>query len=117
MKKTTFKEDEWPGIRHGDLMFYPIKSMPKGKVHKTKSYVVAEGETTGHKHVLASDQDIEVIVKEIGDDLAETYLEVKAPSKLTHEEHRTLTLDPGKYKVIREREHDYLKQEERRVID
>lgn len=104
-------------FRHGDLLFYPVDKFPQGKSQKVKSYVVAEGETTGHKHVLASDQDIKVLVKDISDNLAETYLEVKAPAKLTHEEHKTLTLDPGKYKVVREREHDYLQKEERQVVD
>jgi hypothetical protein len=45
------------------------------------------------------------------------YLKFYKPVQLTHEEHKTLIIEPGIYKVDREREYDYFEEEINSVVD
>lgn len=104
--------------RHGDLVFKQIKELPKNlkKLELTnKSFVLALGEVTGHKHVMAAEteQDMEIFQDAQG----RFYINVFNPTKLSHEEHRTLTFTPGIYRMENEREHDYFTRQSRQVID
>lgn len=105
--------------RHGDLIFKKLESLPENlvekKLTKDNSFVLALGEVTGHKHVMVAEQEKDMRIFQ--DKQGRYILEVKAPTKLSHEEHRTLTFEPGIYEMSNEREHDYFKQEERQVID
>lgn len=95
--------------RHGDLSFRRVKSMP-GKSERVESYVLALGETTGHKHLLTG--SVSVLNEPDG-----VYIEVFEPTNLTHEEHKTITFEPGVYKMITEREFNYFDQEINKVRD
>jgi hypothetical protein len=104
--------------RHGDLSFKPLINLPDDiKLGvEVKSCVLAEGETTGHKHVLTA--ELQTIVKIHTDSQGRTYIEVKdGNTKVTHEEHREITLIPGLYQMNNEREHDYFQEEVRIVRD
>lgn len=77
---------------------------------KQAKKVLAEGEVTGHMHrVMAVDAEV------FGDGPRRR---LRAPSgtKLTHEEHGTVTLPPGEYQSDIQREFDPDEQE-RRVAD
>src|SRR5260221_656355 len=74
----------------------------KGKTVKHDvSIVLAEGSTTGHKHILNC-RSMEIKQGEKG-----LYLSLKKDGTLTHEEHNTLTLPKGTYFVGHEREVDH----------
>jgi len=97
---------EW--IRHGDVVLERAdkKITPKERAEKL---VLAEGEVTGHKHVL-SGQVAECVME------GERFVEVKGEAVLTHPEHDTLTVPEGTYKVLIQREVDLL-GEVRQVMD
>ncbi len=62
--------------------------------------ILALGEATGHAHAIAA-ADAELL--EVTD--GERYLQVDGPAALTHEEHGAIDLEPGLYRVIRQREY------------
>lgn len=86
--------------RQGDVFIAPISSIPKeGKLRQ--SGVLVEGELTGHSHRVADLRRAEVL--EAGDDL---FLRVLADSvKIIHQEHGTIELPHGAYRVWGQREY------------
>src|SRR3990167_5849957 len=95
-------------IRHGDVFLRRVKTLPKNlkKINKGNSHVLAYGEVTGHKHLLTlprTDTSFEVLEDEKGN----MYLRMGADGKLTHEEHKELTIEKGYWIVEHEREYDY----------
>lgn len=99
---------------HGDLDFFKLDKLPKSAkfVGKFKSHVAQEGETTGHKHVIKSDYDIEVY--QIKDRWV--YL-LNNPAAISHEEHATRTLEPGIYFQDQENEENPWTDMIERVVD
>lgn len=77
---------------------------PRGRI------VLAEGEVTGHAHVILDDG---AVLLSDGEQLA--VLDVERKVALTHEEHRTLTVEPGQWEVRRQREYSVFGP--RRVLD
>ena len=101
--------------RQGDVLLVAAKA-PKGAaaVKRTKrGLVLAEGEATGHAHVI-TDESAELVT---ADEAAELYLLVHGTKAvpLTHDEHDTILVPPGTYRVVRQRE--YSPEEIRRVAD
>lgn len=99
--------------RHGDLIVIPVDSIPVG-LQKKDNTELLEGETSGHVHKLNGG----IVYKD--NPTAENnfllgYFEIKKETPLSHEEHETIILQPGKYKFMSQREYD--PQENRRVID
>ncbi len=103
-------------IRHGDIGFIPNKKS-EGEVVKHKgSFVVGYGETTGHKHVLTVKNPEDLVIKK--DIKGNYYFELLSEGKLTHEEHKTITIPPGTYKKFQEEEVDHFAGSvTRKVID
>ena len=98
--------------RHGDLLIEQVDSIPSAAhpVERNGDVILAEGEVTGHAHRIASK------AVSMWSDGAQAYITVDAPADLTHEEHRTITIPPGTYKVVRQREWS-LESEWRQVAD
>lgn len=84
--------------RQGDLIF--IKTNDKATGKPVKKLVVAEGEFTGHHHVLIAETDI------IGDN---KHFTLTGKAKLVHPEHDTIEFEKGNYIVRLEKEFDYIK--------
>lgn len=95
-------------IRQGDILFKRVDETLTGK--DQKQLTIAEGEVTGHHHVLVAEAGSEII----GD---KTKFTVKGKAKLVHPEHDTINFTSGTYVVIQEREFDYISQEIARVQD
>jgi len=103
--------------RHGDLRIKQIDKLPLGKKSKVKSFVLAHGES-GHRHLLqVIGGDGYIVMLEPQKDNPKRYFEVEGPTRLTHEEHNTITIQPGIYEVENEQEFDYFTEEIKRVID
>ena len=85
--------------RQGDLLIIKVQGIPAQAVAQ-KSRVLAEGEATGHFHKLDSG--------EVYEQNGTLYFKVeeKSTTALEHPEHKTITFDPGVYKVIRQREYE-----------
>lgn len=95
-------------IRHGDVILEKVDKQILGE--SKKEVILAYGEVTGHKHKLVSEQILEVIYPD------GRYIELEQEGSLTHEEHDTLQIPPGTYKVLIQREVDLL-GEVRQVLD
>jgi len=93
--------------RQGDVFLEPVQKIPakvKSIARVAGRLILAEGEVTGHHHAIA-DREAELLV----DDAEQVYLRIMAaPAQLTHEEHATIAIPPGHYKVVIQREYSPL---------
>lgn len=90
--------------RQGDVLLIPTPHLPcdaqllqrdDGRV------VLAYGEVTGHAHAIdAPDAELWSLADEV-----DRYLRLRSRARLQHEEHATLVLEPGCYRVVRQREY------------
>ncbi len=103
--------------RHGDLIIKPIKvdKLKLKFIGKHTSFVLAEGETTGHKHNIEVEQGTAFNVYQ--NEQGQYILEMENPATLSHQEHNTITLMPDMYVVENEREYDYFSLETVKVLD
>jgi len=102
-----------PIYRQGDVLLQSVSDFPAGKSQKSRSIVLAEGEATGHSHVLTCEPEapeVEFIEKD-----GTLYLRVAEPTPLIHEEHARIVVEPGIYKVKKGRE--YTPEAIRNVMD
>jgi hypothetical protein len=101
--------------RQGDVLIIPVKIVPKkleAIPRENGRIVLAHGEVTGHAHAIKAegaalfrDSKLMAIFMTVsGDGVA-----------LEHEEHDTIAIPGGSYRVIRQRE--YSPQEIRNVAD
>lgn len=105
-------------IQHGDVLFKRIPELPGGLVpapRRDGKIIVAEGEATGHSHVIESEKATLWALEKDG--VTQLYLEVTEPATVTHDEHKPLPIPKGIYEIGRVKEYDYLSQMERRVVD
>jgi hypothetical protein len=99
--------------RQGDVLV-AAASKPKklAPVAKEQGRVIlAHGEVTGHAHEIVPANAAMLMDAPNGD----RFLLVDAPCALIHQEHGTIQLAPGSYKVTRQRE--YSPEEIRQVAD
>ncbi len=98
-------------FRQGDVLLVKVDALPAGaELQEVEDRIVlAYGEVTGHAHAVGLEGA--KLYRSNGDDL----LKVHTATALVHEEHSPIPLDPGVYKVVRQRE--YTPQEIRRVSD
>ena len=105
--------------RQGDVLLIKVDDAPKGAAVPLDAgrVVLAYGEVTGHAHAIASRSATlhERLLTEDrtadGNDIwraAERILVASAPVALQHEEHATIDLPGGTFRVVRQREFDAL---------
>jgi hypothetical protein len=97
-----------PQYRQGDLLFVRQESRPAGNLVVRPSLVIVAGEATGHAHRLTTGTILEAADGTL-------YLDLSVPTRVVHEEHDALTLGPGLWLVVRQRE--YTPQAIRTVTD
>ena len=88
--------------RQGDVALIRVDAAPTGR-HVAPEHgrlILARGEATGHHHSVAV-EDAELLVT----DAEEVFLRIMAPTPLEHQEHGAITLAPGVYRVVRQREY------------
>ncbi len=102
--------------RQGDVLIIPVRSIPETGLdavsREAGRLVLAYGEATGHAHVITSKR-----VSLFRDmELASIFMRVSYKAiALKHDEHKTLRIPPGNYRVLRQRE--YSPKEVRNVAD
>lgn len=105
--------------RQGDVLFKRIAALPAGERKKRGNATVAYGEVTGHSHALAVEDRHAAEVLEIGKGLyvhvTAAGVRIEGGATFVHEEHGPVTLPPGDYEVIIQRE--YSPEEIRNVAD
>ena len=84
-------------IRHGDVQIIKIDSIPSD-AKKLDRKELAFGEVTGHAHRTDLGELFETKDGKL-------YLKVSELSKVSHEEHKTVTLQPGCYRVSIKRQY------------
>lgn len=112
MKKQNNK-NEPTQLQQGDVLFRRLDAMPEGEVQTIgrKHCVLAEGEATGHAHII-EETDAELI--RIGERML---LKLGGSATVVHEEHKPVTLQPGIWEIGRVSEYDYLSEMVRNVAD
>lgn len=101
-------------LQQGDVLLKRVDDIPKGAkkvVRKAKGFVLAEGEVTGHAHVIVED---DIGVSELDGVM---YIKTDKLVDLTHEEHGTITIEPGIWKRDIVKEFDAFDEEARNVKD
>lgn len=93
--------------RQGDVLLKPA-DLPT-TAQKLNHTVVATGEATGHNHSFAPG------TATLFADAGQLYVVCTEPAVLTHQEHAAISIAPGVYEVVRQRE--YTPQAVRRVMD
>jgi hypothetical protein len=96
--------------QQGDVIIEPSKIPQNAKQKKGKRVVLAEGETTGHAHVITDTSSCQAF--ETNDEL---YIRVTKEITVKHEEHKPIAIAPGEYKVRKVREYDHFLEEARSV--
>ena len=87
--------------RHGDVIIAPVKSVPRQATPRA-GLILAHGEVTGHSHRVETGARAELFEIE-----RQLFLRVLgSPARVVHEEHQTIELPPGDYRVWRQREYD-----------
>jgi len=99
-------------IRHGDLLLKRIEKLPE-QLTKLDHQVLAHGES-GHRHLLVAEPECQV---DLFTDPEGRMFFGTSGAKLTHEEHKTITIEPGIYFVEHEREFDPFQDVIRQVRD
>lgn len=103
-------------IQQGDVIIERIEAIPaetkKGTL-KAGNIILAEGEVTGHAHRIT--QVAGVTFREGADGMF--YLANPKELSVTHEEHHTVTIPPGTWRVRKVREYDHFAEEARAVAD
>lgn len=109
--------------QQGDVILRRISQLPEG-LEKLSTLVIQEGETTGHMHQFNNDGTVTVYLdpssKEDGARITPAvgkYIIVGETAYLRHEEHKTITVEPGVYQVDIVREFCYDTYEMQRVRD
>ncbi|HEY9870989.1 MAG TPA: hypothetical protein V6D08_17620 [Candidatus Obscuribacterales bacterium] len=98
--------------RQGDVLLVKQDRLPEGarQVNSQEPRIVlAFGEATGHAHAIGCRS---ATLYRVGH---ERFLRTEQGATLTHEEHAPITLEPGVYRVVRQRE--YAPWETRYVYD
>ena len=102
--------------QQGDvLLFKEVKIPEDAKPMKSdnRGIVLAEGEVTGHYHAI-TELDVCESFKDSGGNI---WLDVLAPIKIKHQEHKQIKLPKGKYRVGIVREVDPFAEEIHKVKD
>ena len=93
-------------LQQGDVILRKIKAIPEGAKRvsrKMKGFVLAEGEATGHAHVI--EDDIAMYEKD-----GVLFIKAKKQVTVRHEEHKPITLSRGTYAIGLVRECDPIEE-------
>jgi hypothetical protein len=92
--------------RQGDVLLKELNALTGTFQQDLKNDIVPDrvvlalGEATGHHHSIAADHG------SLHQSGATRYLQVKVATKLEHQEHDPISLEPGVYQVVIQREFD-----------
>lgn len=96
-------------FRHGDVLIQTAGEVP-ADAQAVSGHILVRGELSGHAHRLEH-PDAGALFRSP----ASLWLELVAPTRLLHEEHAPIPLEPGVYRVWQQRE--YSPREIRTVVD
>jgi len=82
--------------RQGDILIKKIKNIPEN-TKKLNHRILAHGEATGHMHQLQEGN--------LYDANGILFFELAQEADLVHQEHDPITIPPGNYEVVRQKEY------------
>lgn len=88
--------------RQGDVLLVKVEALPKHaeELKEDERIVLAYGEVTGHAHAIAATQARMFVEGDL------RFIQVSdMGAELRHEEHRTINLAPGVYRIVHQREY------------
>ncbi len=85
--------------RHGDVLIATIDAIPEGGT-RLRDPILAYGEVTGHAHRVEDPQ-----AAELWEVAGVLYLHILVATRVIHEEHAAIALEPGTYRVWQQREY------------
>lgn len=86
--------------RHGDVLLAKIDALPEN-AEPIVGLVLARGEATGHAHRIAEEDGRATLLRTY----SEMLLQIRELATLVHEEHGPIVLEPGVYRVWKQREY------------
>lgn len=95
-------------IRHGDVILRKVDLIPNGAESLKDRKELAYGEVTGHAHRLDVGELFETKDGKL-------YCRIGKQANLSHEEHKTLVIEPGEYEVVIKRQ--YTPEGWQKVVD
>lgn len=95
-------------IQQGDVLFFSDELPPEAKRLDTRT--IAEGESTGHTHVAT----VPATLYDFG---GVVFVVAETETAVTHQEHGTVTLAPGTWRIGRIQEFDPFEEVVRNVAD
>ena len=98
--------------QQGDVLIESAKIPSSAKVSNKNRIVLAEGQTTGHAHVITDLNNCTALESD-----PDLYLRVTNEVTVKHEEHNIITIAPGDYKVRKVQEYDHFLEEAKAVQD
>lgn len=87
--------------RQGDVLIIPVKSIPESAAEMQRDngrVILAYGEVTGHAHAIKHTSAVMLA------DNDNRYLRLVEEVPLIHEEHNTINLPAGNYRIVIQRE-------------
>jgi len=93
-------------VRQGDVLIVSVKAVPETAKQETaeERIILAHGELTGHHHSIVQELDSPAVTV-WSDGEEDRFLNVLRECSLFHQEHSTITIPPGTYRVVRQREY------------
>jgi len=87
--------------RQGDVLLQKVLSIPDNALEQEcdKRVILQYGEVTGHAHAISTD------FAQMFTARGQRYIAVRPGAQLVHEEHATIALPAGYYRVIQQREY------------
>lgn len=94
-------------FRQGDVLLVQVSEIPADATpcNVDGDVILAYGEVTGHAHRLAEGSVKPLAKGGVWSASAERFIQALDGAKLTHEEHGTIPIPAGNYKVVQQREY------------
>lgn len=102
-------------LQQGDVLLRKINKIPskiKKIARKERGYVLAEGEVTGHAHVITD--DIDLMLEEVS---GKMFMKNESEVVIKHEEHKHINIPAGTWEIGIVQEYDHFAEEARQVQD
>src|SRR3990167_10382281 len=91
--------------RHGDVNLHQVDKVFGKKIETHGKYILARGEATGSVHEISTKNPDNL---EVYENEGTIFVRVSEPAEVTHtHDHETITIEPGIYKQVPEREVDH----------
>lgn len=94
-------------LQQGDIL---LERCDEIKGEKQAHLILSESKVTGHKHEIVGNAELFL-------DGTDMYLKVIDTVKLVHEEHKSIEVERGNYKVRKAREYDHFEEQAKEVED